>query len=315
MKAKFINSTTITGYLYSHKLEKKVSGPKSKTPGTPFISGTISIATDESITNVVDIHYTYVTQTTANGKADSRWNDLSKIIDGVYKNVMEAGKENATMLSVNSAIGLNEFYSDRSGKEELVCAKRNEGGFISVVTTLPENELQRATFAADCVVTNVRRMEANEDRGTPEKVVIKGCIFDFRKTLLPVEFSVLNPDAMNYFEGLEVSDSNPAFFSNMRGYQVSQVTVRKIEETSPWNTVSIKEVPSTHKDYVVEMCTPDMWDDESTITATEMQELIAQREIHKAEIKKRNDEYKAQAKTASAAPASSSTPAAGTYQF
>ena len=40
-----INKTHIEGYLYEHALEKKVSGPNSKNPGTEFISGTISIAT------------------------------------------------------------------------------------------------------------------------------------------------------------------------------------------------------------------------------------------------------------------------------
>ena len=50
---KMKNETHIEGYLYEHNLEKKLSGPKSKNPGTEFISGSISIATDEACLNVV----------------------------------------------------------------------------------------------------------------------------------------------------------------------------------------------------------------------------------------------------------------------
>ena len=55
MKA-MLNRTHIEGYLYEHALEKKVTGPNSKNPGTEFISGTVSIATDDAMTNIVPIH-------------------------------------------------------------------------------------------------------------------------------------------------------------------------------------------------------------------------------------------------------------------
>lgn len=47
------NTTHIEGILYEHDLTAKESGPNSKNPGTPFISGTISIATDDNVTNIV----------------------------------------------------------------------------------------------------------------------------------------------------------------------------------------------------------------------------------------------------------------------
>ena len=53
MKKKLINECHIEGYLYEHALENKVSGDTSKNPGTPFISGTVSIATDNEMTNIV----------------------------------------------------------------------------------------------------------------------------------------------------------------------------------------------------------------------------------------------------------------------
>lgn len=52
-KKSFINQTHLEGYVYEHKLEDKVSGPNSKNPGTSFINGTLSIATDDELLNVV----------------------------------------------------------------------------------------------------------------------------------------------------------------------------------------------------------------------------------------------------------------------
>ena len=63
-----INKSHIEGLLYEHALELKTSGPNSKTPGTEFISGTISIATDNAGINIVPIHFTYVTAKTAKKK-------------------------------------------------------------------------------------------------------------------------------------------------------------------------------------------------------------------------------------------------------
>ena len=56
---KMTNESHIEGLLYEHKLELKVSGPNSKAPGTQFINGSISIATDDACLNIVDVHFTY----------------------------------------------------------------------------------------------------------------------------------------------------------------------------------------------------------------------------------------------------------------
>ena len=53
MKKTFTHAPHIEGYIYEHKREEKVSGETSKNPGTPFISGTLSIATDDELLNVV----------------------------------------------------------------------------------------------------------------------------------------------------------------------------------------------------------------------------------------------------------------------
>lgn len=306
MKSKMINQTHVEGALYQHDLTLKVTGENSKNPGTEFISGTIEIATDDAGINIVPVHFTYVTATTSRGTANATFNVLKNIIDRVYKTVMTDGAENATMLRIDSAIGLNEFYTDRSGKEELVSIKRNEGGFVHVTPTIEPDESKRNTFECDIIINNVIHIEGDEEKGTTDKATVKGVIFNFRNDLMPVEFSVTNPKAMAYFEDLGVSNSNP-IFTKIKGRQISESIVRRVEEESAFGEPSIKEYKSTKTDFVITwaMAEPYVWDDETTITARELTEALAAREIALAEMKKRSDEYKAsQGKTpVNAAPA------------
>lgn len=299
------NKTHVEGLLYQHTLEIKTSGPNSAKPGTVFISGNIDIATDDAMTNIVTIHYTYVTETTSKGKANNTYLVLKDIIDGTLGSVMTNGAENAAKLRVDSAIGLNEFYSDRNGKEELVSAKRNEGGFIHTVNVLAEDEKTRNTFDVDMIITGTRMMEADEEKGLPEKMILKGAIFDFRNALLPVELSVLNPRAISYFESLDISSSAPVF-TRLQGRQVSEVVTRVVTEESAFGEPVVKKFSSTRKDYVVTWAATDPyeWDDESSITAAELKKAMSERETYLATMKQRQDEYKAsKGQTASAAPA------------
>ena len=83
-----VNKSHIEGYIYEHTLESKVSGPNSKNPGTAFISGNLSIATDEAILNIVTVHFSYVTPTTKNGGVNSTHTALSSIVSGTAGNIM-----------------------------------------------------------------------------------------------------------------------------------------------------------------------------------------------------------------------------------
>ena len=309
-----INRTHIEGLLYEHALELRTSGPNSKNPGTEFIMGTVSIATDDAQVNIVPVHFTYVTATTAKGTANATFGVLKDIIDGKLATVMANGAENAAKLRIDSAIGLNEFYTDRNGKEELVSTKRNEGGFVHTCAQLAEDEKTRNTFETDIVITGVKRIEADEEKQTPEKCIVKGAIFDFRKSLLPVEFSVLNENAMAYFEGLEASSKNPVF-TKIKGRQVSETITRTITEESAFGEASVREVKSSRKDFVITWAQKEtyVWDDEETITAAEMTDAMSARQTYLATVKQRQDEYKAQkesGKIASGKPATN-----GGYEF
>ena len=304
MKKTMENVTHIEGILYEHNLESKVSGPNSKTPGTPFISGTISIATDDALTNIVQVHFTYVTPTTSKGSANATYTLLQNIIDGLVGTYMKDGADKAAKLRVDSAIGLNEFYSDRNGKSELVSTKRNEGGFVHLTNTLAEDEKVRNTFKCDMVITGVTHIDGDEEKKLPEKVIVKGAIFDFRKALFPVEFSATNPGAMAYYEGLGASNSEPVF-TKVWGRQVSETIVREIREESAFGEDNVREVQTTRKDFVITGGAKDPypWDDEEFLTAKELTDAMTQRQTYLATIKQRQDEYKAAKNASIAAPA------------
>lgn len=318
---KLLNSARIEGILYQHSLELKVSGPNSKKPGTEFITGTIDIATNDKKTNIVPVHFTYVTAVTSSGKENATFGTLKNIIDGkigCYTNP-EVG-ENAAKVRVDTSIGLNEFYSDRNGAEQLVSVKRNEGGFVHVVQSISENEKQRSTFEADIVIVGVREKDPVEDDNgnviTPAKAIIDGRIFnDFRKEILPVELSAINPKAISYFIGLEATPKNPVF-TKVRGQIVSEQVTRLIHEESAFGEDSVREVQTSNKDYVITWAAQEPYDfgSEDVLTFEDLQKMAQARENTLAALKARRDEWKASQGNAigSAPKATASAPKAPT---
>lgn len=298
MKTNFKNKVELAGYLYQHKLEKKVTGPRSKNPGTEYIRGSIDIATDPECLNTVTVSYSYEVPVNGKGKENSKYTFLNNVLTGVYKTVMEVGKENATKVRCDTTLELNEYYTDRNGEVEFVSSKRCGAGFIHVDNTVftptylnPNNQ-----FRCDMVLTGARRVEANEERDIPEKVVIKGCIFNYRKEVLPVEFNVYDEAAMDYFENAEPTPANP-FFTEVGGQIVSQSITRKVEERAAFGPPSIRTYTSTKKDIEVNFAAeePGVWDDPAYITAEELTKGMQDRELKLANLKNDWEQNKRQA--------------------
>lgn len=316
MKKQMQNSTHIEGWLYQHSLSLKVTGERSKNPGTQFINGNIDIATDDKMTNIVTVHFSYVTPTYAkSGSPNQTFNALQNIINGVTCNVIEHGVDRAAKVRIDSQVGLNEFWSVRNNPEgEVVSQIRNEGGFLHVVQTIAAAEGLRDTFKTDMIVTGTRRIEADADRGREEKVEVKGYIFDFRNALLPVTYYVYG-GGMDHFENLDASVNTPVFIC-VNGHQVSKtVTTVQKNENSGWGETFAQEVTSTQREFVITgALDPYDWDDESTITAQEYKEALQNREITIAEIKTRQEEYEA-SRAQTQAPAAAATSFAGGFNF
>lgn len=295
-----VNKTHIEGYLYEHDLQKRVTGENSKNPGTEFINGSISIATDSRMENIVSIHYIYVTAVTSTGKTSSTFGVLNDIINGKLGSVMGNGKEHAAKLRIDSQIGVLDFYSDRTGKEELVTVQRNEGGFINVINSLVDDEKARNTFKVDVLITRAVNVEADEEKHLPEREIISGYTFNFRGVAIPVSFIANSTGAIQYFENLGVSSKSPVF-TQVWGRQISQNVVVREETATAFGEAYVQETTSSRKEWLITGALAEtyIWDDEETLTALEVKEAIAQRDLALAENKRRRDEYTASKKVTS----------------
>ena len=93
MVKKARNNVRLSGLLYDAKLEKKVTGPNSKSPGTEYITGKISIAVDDALTNIVDVRYPYVVPTTVKDGVSNPnpvYGILDKIMEGDLEDLINA---------------------------------------------------------------------------------------------------------------------------------------------------------------------------------------------------------------------------------
>lgn len=309
MKKNLNNKVHLEGRIYQHDLQMKESGPTSKNPGTQYITGTLDVATDDEITNIVTVHYTYVTAKYGSGKDNPNFKVLNDIIDGKYLTCMANGADVATKVSIDTSIGINDFYSDREKDENgdpiLITYKRNEGGFIRVISNLKAEN--RNYFDVDMVITNFKVKEADEEKGYPEKGIVKGAIFDFRNALLPVEFSVTNSDAIGYFEGLDASASNP-IFTRIKGKEISEVVKKTVTYEGAFGD-EVREVESNRKDWVITwaQAEPYEWNTEETITVEELTKAMTDRQTVLAEVKARYEEYKKSQGSETPAPAATAT--------
>ena len=300
MKKKIWNEERIEGRIYQHNLQLKVTGDTSKHPGTEFISGTLDVATDEDGLNVISTHYTYVTEMTASGKKNVTFGVLKSIIEGA-KTWLANDKESALKVRLTPSLALNDFYLEDG---ELVSAKRNEGGFVNLVTTLSE-ENARNTFHCDMLITSVRRVEADEENNIDaDYLVIKGAVFNFRGDILPMEFVCRDEDGMRYFESLDAAPANP-IFTEVRGHIIATTVEKEIKEESAFGSALVKKVPRNIKEWRIDWSRPVEYafGEEDTITVEEIQKALQDREVYLAELKKRTDDYRASRNAAGPAEA------------
>lgn len=323
---KCINQERIEGRVYEHKLAlKTVQNQQSANFGKEFISGSLDVCTDEEGLNVVTTYFTYVTPTTSKGTNETYTNLMNIINNG--KTWIENGKDAATKVRIDTSLAVNDFYNDQ---DQLVSTKRNEGGFVRIVSELCD-ENERNTFRTDMLITGTTLMEANEETDSSEHLVVKGAVFNFRNELLPVDFVVRNPDGIKYFDSLAASTSEPVF-TNVRGKIVSNSIKKPVVEESAFGGSSVRMVERKVKEWLITSAAPVPYDfgDEKVLTPEELQTKIQDRQVKLADIKKRADEYKAQKNAApsgnafAAAPANSFAAAAtapvnkvsmGTYTF
>lgn len=310
MKKNFLNSTVIEGKIYEATIEEKVTGPDSKAPGTPYLSGSVKVATDNAETNIIEVKFSYVSATMPDKKSKNpnavktnpNYVHLMSIKDGTKKTIMSDGSDNASYISINSSIGLNEWYN-KDNPEELISYMVNDRGFIKFPNKIKEDEAERNTFDVDMLIKSAIRIEPDDENNTAEKMLIKGAVFNFAKELLPVEFVIYNTEAMDYFEGLDISSSNPQLM-HIWGNQISTVVVKKEVVNAVFGS-KVKETKKFTKEFVISGGEePEEWGTETTLTNEELKKMIADREIHLATLKSAQE--KRQQENASIKPVSNS---------
>jgi len=325
MKKTVINKERIEGRIYEHNLSvSQVKNKESKNYGKDFIRGTLDIATDDEGLNVVTVNFTYVSPTYNSGKPNNTYSVLKNIIEN-GKSIVVDGKDAATMVRVDAALGINDFYVDRNGEETLVSAKKNEGSFVNIVESESKlsPETQRNTFETDMLIIGTQYVEADEEKNIKEDyLTLKGYVFDFRKAILPVEFRVKNPGGIKYFESLDASKENPTF-TKVWGNISSQTIKTKKEEESAFGEPTVTEYSRTIREWIVTGTSKadsvyPIGDDEFGITGDDVKKALADREVYLAEVKRRKDEYEASKVATTSAPAgnvANATAAQGGFNF
>lgn len=315
---KALNREHVEGRVYEHSLAiKTVQNRDSANFGKEFIAGTLDVATDEDCLNVVTIHFTYVTEKTSKGNNNDTYTALKNIIEN-GKTVLVDGKDAATMVKIDTALGVNDFYTNRNGQEELVSAKRNDGGFVHIVNKLAD-EAARSTFEMDMLINGTRLVEKDEERNIAnDYLVVKGAVFNFKNAILPVEFVVKNEGGIKYFQSLEASASN-LVFTKVWGTINSETIITKREEENAFGEAAVKEYERKVREWVITGAakeTYELGDAKDGITVEEIQKAMTDRETYLADVKKRQDEYQASKNSGAATPASAGVIAAqGGFNF
>lgn len=306
---KVYNGEHIEGRIFTHELKiKTVQNQASANFGKEFISGTLDVAVDEEGMNVIQTHFTYVAPVTSTGKTNSTFFALKKIIDeGKGRTWVVNGKDAATKVKIDTTLALNDFYTT---DDQLVSVMQNEGGFVTIINELC-SEIERNTFKTDMVITNVTRVEKDEEKNIDaDYVVVKGVIFNFRNAIMPVEFRVENVGGMKYFEDLEASNANPVF-TQVWG-RINSNTIKMVRtEESAFGENSVQTYERKVKKWVITGTKKVPYDfgDEKVLTMEELQKAAQDREVYLADIKKRRDEYQA-SKTSSTPAVQTAAPSA-----
>lgn len=292
------NQIKVAGYIHSfgeangrNMLEVKVSGPNSKNPGTEFIAGTIQVAVDEEGLNVIPVHFTYVTATYAtSGKSNSNFSLLKRIIEE-NKCIVNVGKENATKVSIDGSVALNDFYTDPDDEKTLVSTKVIEGSFVNIINELPPED-ERHTFRCDMVITKVTRVEADEEKNTNEHVNVRGATFNFRNEILPMEFIVNNAQGMNYFEKLDV-EIEPVF-TKVWGKINCMTSVVTTTEESAFGEAAVRTYERKTREWVITGTSKEPYEfgEEGVLTGDELKTAMQNRQVLLAENRKRSKEFK-----------------------
>ena len=310
---KNVNTENIEGRIFdcSGLKMKTVQDKNSVNFGKEFIQGELTVATDEAGLNVIPVHYTYITEYTKNGNKNGTYAALKKIIES-GTSWSTHGKEAAPLVRLNPSAALNDFYPN--GGDELVSMPRNEGGFVTLISELkPEGE-QRQKFTFDVLINGFEYVEADPEKNITEDYAKLRCvIFNFRNDILPFTLIAKDPNAINYFENLEPSQTNLIYTQVWGEIKNTTIKTEKITE-SAFGAPSVDIVERHMREWVVTGARPEpyVFGLEETITTDELKKAIANRNVYLENEKTRTKEYYANKNAGKVSSTPSAIPTANT---
>lgn len=297
MKQNWVNNIHVEGYVFNHTLQLR----ESKKDGTPFIMGDINVATDENATNIVTVHFTYVTEKFSKSqKPNATFPVLKLIIDG--NNTYEANGKNAIRVRIDGRAEVNDFYT-REG--ELASPKRIGGSFVHLLNAGEVVATNPATFELDMLIYGCANKEVEDGEDYLE---LNGYGFNFRGDILPLNLTVRDSGGIGYFENQDISKGNP-LLTKVWGNIVSTIVKKETTVESAFGAPSVNVTTRTIRswDVVGAAAEPMEFDDESTITKDELKAAMNTRTEYLADVKKRQEEYEAQKSGKSGFPTQSAT--------
>jgi hypothetical protein len=162
------------------------------------------------------------------------------------------------------------------------------------------------------LINATQYVEADEERNISEDyLIVKGAVFNFRNDILPVELICKSEGGIKYFESLEASPNNLTF-TKVWGQINSQTIVRKVEEESAFGEPAVKEYTRTTREWVITGTSKpesiyEIGDPDTGITTEDIKKAMADREVHLADVKQKQEEYQASKAATTPKPVATST--------
>lgn len=216
---KTVNSVNIRGYVFSHRLVERVTGPTSKNPGQDFINGSFEVAIDEQATTTVRVNFSYVTPKFRNGSENPTYTLLKRII--ASNDVYEQVGSRAIKVRVDAQFEPNVYKNSRTG--EVVTTTQIGGSFVHELNPGESFGANPAKFNVDMVIGSAHEREFANGGSVFE---IKGYVFNWKQDLVPITFTVAGEDGRKYFED---NEGDFPMFTNVWGNIESEVVTSQRE--------------------------------------------------------------------------------------
>ena len=168
----------------------------------------------------------------------------------------------------------------------MVAAKRVGG---SVVHFADNGCTPGAKFEADMLISSSVLKEVEDGA---DYMQLNGYVFNFRSDILPVTFSIDIPEGIQFFDGLDISNANPALI-NVWGNIISNVVVSEQVVESAFGAPKVNSTSRVFRAWNVTGCSPEPmeFDNEATITKAELKTKLDERAARVAAEKARQEEY------------------------